>query len=397
MSDSGGEPSPSDLVAPRDPVAPDAAGLAARAGEEAVVAPPIVAPPIAPPPIVADDGARAAVLDDVGNLGEDIPCRECGYNLRGLPLTQSCPECSLPIERSVRSDRLAFANPSWVFRLRRGLLLVIVGVLSTIGVQILGAIGIVVVVGVAMSAATRGGGGAPPPNPLGMPGVVMAIAIASLLAVACTLVTITGVWFFTTPDPAKAEPRPVNARTLARWCYLANVLALPANMVLQSTGNGMGFGGAGGMGIGIGPMFYVASIAATVMGGVTAVGQVAGLIHLRALALRVPRPALAGQARLVAWSYGAALAIASLTGLVVVILMPQVMAAGGMGGPGGGGPGGLGMTPAFGVFFGVSAIGGCLGGLGSMVFGIWALVLLFIFHAAFKKAHAEAVANWVST
>jgi len=386
MSDTGGDPSPSDSITRREPVAPDAAGLTARRARES-----IIAPPITPPPIVADDGAPAAVLDDVGNLAEDIPCRACGYNLRGLALAQSCPECSLPIERSVRSDRLAFASPSWVFRLRRGMLLVIVGILSTVGVQILGAIGIISVVGVVMSSTARGGG-APPPNPLGMPGVMLAIAIASLLAVACTLVTITGVWFFTTPDPAKADARPINARTLARWCYLANVLALPANMVLQSTGNGMGFGGAGGMGIGIGPLFYVASIAATVMGGVTAIGQVAGLIYLRNLALRVPRPALAGQARLVAWGYGAALAIASLTGLVVVILMPQVMAAGGMGGPGG-----VGMTPAFGVFLGVSAVGGCLGGLGSMVFGIWALVLLFILHAAFKKAHEEAVSNWTAS
>jgi hypothetical protein len=41
---------------------------------------------------------------------EDVACRQCGYNLRGLNPRHRCPECGLPyaIEPAHREPRLAF-------------------------------------------------------------------------------------------------------------------------------------------------------------------------------------------------------------------------------------------------------------------------------------------------
>jgi hypothetical protein len=53
-------------------------------------------------------------------IERDLPCRDCGYNLRGLLTGGRCPECSLPIGDSTRGDGIEFASPAWLRRLERG-------------------------------------------------------------------------------------------------------------------------------------------------------------------------------------------------------------------------------------------------------------------------------------
>lgn len=53
----------------------------------------------------------------------DILCVSCAYNLRGLGEKGKCPECGIPIERSLWGDLLKYADASWLRRLRIGLLL----------------------------------------------------------------------------------------------------------------------------------------------------------------------------------------------------------------------------------------------------------------------------------
>jgi hypothetical protein len=63
-----------------------------------------------------------------GRIDADVLCLSCGYNLRGLLLHGRCTECNAEIATSTRSDLLRFADPAWVHRLRRGLLLQHAGV-----------------------------------------------------------------------------------------------------------------------------------------------------------------------------------------------------------------------------------------------------------------------------
>src|SRR5437763_8308272 len=53
-------------------------------------------------------------------LAADIPCRQCSYNLRGLPAAALCPECATPVAHSLRSDLLCFAHADWLRTLARG-------------------------------------------------------------------------------------------------------------------------------------------------------------------------------------------------------------------------------------------------------------------------------------
>ena len=54
-------------------------------------------------------------------------CVTCGYDLRSLPIEQSCPECGTPIELSLRGDLLSQSDPAWVARLARGQSVLVLG------------------------------------------------------------------------------------------------------------------------------------------------------------------------------------------------------------------------------------------------------------------------------
>ena len=54
--------------------------------------------------------------------GPDAVCLACGYDLAGLPASGDCPECALPIARSLdRPPLLRGADPGWLQRTHRGL------------------------------------------------------------------------------------------------------------------------------------------------------------------------------------------------------------------------------------------------------------------------------------
>ncbi|MGB0716413.1 MAG: hypothetical protein ACPGXK_11070, partial [Phycisphaerae bacterium] len=57
-------------------------------------------------------------------LTEDLACRHCGYNLRGLTHGARCPECSAAVAESLREDYLRFADPEWLQKVRLGVDLV---------------------------------------------------------------------------------------------------------------------------------------------------------------------------------------------------------------------------------------------------------------------------------
>ena len=80
------------------------------------------------------------------------------------------------------------------------------------------------------------------------------------------------------------------------------------------------------------------------------------------------------------WGYVSSSALGTVVGIAFMLMMPRWMAAGGPGFGGG--------------FFVFTAVGGCVVGLGSLVFGIWILVLLFLYGGALRRTAALARATW---
>ena len=50
----------------------------------------------------SDRGIDVDLLQSEITLVEDVPCRACGYNLRGLTLPGRCPECGENLDYSVQ-------------------------------------------------------------------------------------------------------------------------------------------------------------------------------------------------------------------------------------------------------------------------------------------------------
>lgn len=67
--------------------------------------------------------ALANTQNETKQVDGDILCVSCAYNLRGLREEGKCPECGIPIERSLWGDLLRYADSRWLRRLRFGLLL----------------------------------------------------------------------------------------------------------------------------------------------------------------------------------------------------------------------------------------------------------------------------------
>lgn len=68
-------------------------------------------------------------------VGHHIPCRGCGYDLRGLAVAGACPECAMSVARSLRGDLLRHAPVDETAAIRRGLRIVaFAGRLGLIGI-----------------------------------------------------------------------------------------------------------------------------------------------------------------------------------------------------------------------------------------------------------------------
>lgn len=60
--------------------------------------------------------------DEEGHLIEDAPCIRCEYNLRGLTVDMTCPECGLPVGRSAVGEYLRYRDPKWLNKITDGFL-----------------------------------------------------------------------------------------------------------------------------------------------------------------------------------------------------------------------------------------------------------------------------------
>ncbi len=202
------------------------------------------------------------------------------------------------------------------------------------------------------------------------PGMITAIALA---IGATSLITVIGVWMLTAPDPGSLlTQRRLSARSLARWCTIAQTIAAPLQYTAFSTGALPMTGIAGGVSLPASLLFAIAECVA----GVALAGKLAVLVYLNSLALRIPRAGLAQQTRVVMWGYGTSQAGMLLLGAMLLLVLPRAMSGTG---------GGLLVTGCF----------VCTAWLGSLVFGIWGLVVLTLYATAFREAAeaAQAISN----
>jgi hypothetical protein len=130
-------------------------------------------------------------------VATDRACIRCSYNLRGLPTSGVCPECGTPVELSLRGYYLAFAAPEYVDSLRRGVTLVLNGILLY-AVMFFGGFVLKVSLSSVLALSVRS-----------------AIwEVAMLLPTAMMLV---GYWQFTRPDPSTIDREaPAAARRIVR-------------------------------------------------------------------------------------------------------------------------------------------------------------------------------------
>jgi hypothetical protein len=66
-------------------------------------------------------------VDGAGTIVASLPCRRCGYDLRGLSKSGNCPECGDEILPSLGTWLIRFAPVDWIARVVRGTFLSAVG------------------------------------------------------------------------------------------------------------------------------------------------------------------------------------------------------------------------------------------------------------------------------
>lgn len=216
-------------------------------------------------------------------ITEDLACKHCGHNLRTLSTDAVCPECGTPIDYTLRGYYLKHSSPAWVHRVARGSLLLILAVVA----MIVGTVGAGVwVVHVLFSSGFTPG--APPSFDLGptLPVVTLAILPANIL-------TVLGILFLTTPDPAQDKRRQVGGvRPWLRqslWLYSASVVF---SAILTVTPTDF-----------LSPNLCRALVAAQIPVAVAIFVLISALTfrYFGQLMSRVPRPRLVTFARVVFW------------------------------------------------------------------------------------------------
>jgi len=141
------------------------------------------------------------------NAALSYPCIRCGYDLKGLDASGTCPECGTPISDSIRSDRLVFANPAFVRRLRSGALTLLLTLVT-------GAVILVLSI---------------------LSGILMILAGPFwLLLPLVVLLHLAGWWVFASPEPhapaRQGEPKRKKLRSVSVVSFLGLLLfvGLPA-------------------------------------------------------------------------------------------------------------------------------------------------------------------------
>ncbi|HKQ50326.1 MAG TPA: hypothetical protein VJZ71_19795 [Phycisphaerae bacterium] len=206
----------------------------------------------------------------------DLACLGCRYNLRTMPVEAVCPECALPIRRTLEHGWLIFADSAWLWRVRGGLSSLLLSLL----VWPVGIAGIVLYTVVSA-------GGEPDEVVLGVLTLATGLAFIALL--------LFGVWGVTSPEPLSNPGR--MKTNLGHWIRALNVAAIVTAVVGVCVSSGTHE-------ITAPDIIKVLSIigVGAVGGSAYLLGFLLLLVHMRRLARRVSKPSLGNLLSFILWS-----------------------------------------------------------------------------------------------
>ena len=283
-------------------------------------------------------------VDAAGNIATELPCRKCGYTLRGLPAAGRCPECGAAVGLSIHGDLLRFSNPKWVRTLQRGVKLIIAG----IAVIILGVI-VAVVAGVVVPALR--------------PNIQF---LTYLISLAGSLLMVIGAWFLTEPDPSGiGEERYGTSRKIIRIALAVGLVNSALQFVQQMSTVAR-------------EVRMVLAIIAGLAGLVGLVGQFAQLNYLSKLALRIPDLKLAERARFLMYAIGISYGVILVFGVVIGVAAATSSAS----------------NPPTGVAVLACPMG--IAAIALIIFGIMYLLMLERLGKRFGEEATEAERTWAS-
>ncbi len=276
--------------------------------------------------------ARPAA-DGLGTLVADVPCRKCGYNLRGLSENTRCPECGVPVGLSLRGDLLRFADPDWVHQVARGLTII----LWMIPIQLV----VSLIVGILA------------------PG---SLTVGALVGLAAGIISFYGAWLMTEPDPSRVgEDVNITARKVIRISLIVGLASQPLSIGLEH-------GGASG------PILVVLGLLSSAVTLVGLVGEFAKYIYYERLARRIPDDKLASRARFLRWAWTAALLLSTAFGGVIMLLAGRNLT---------------------GAALGIACLFPLVG-VALLVFGVLTLLLLLRLRKALAEQAQLARATWAA-
>lgn len=171
-----------------------------------------------------------------------------------------------------------------------------------------------------------------------------------IVEVAIVIIWIIGIWLVTAKEPGNVPATEESARSMTRFAagaMIATGFIIGAAYFIEVEALSL-----------IALIFYI--VAAVVL--LFSFGRYAQLI-----AARIPNPSLVRQTRNVVWGSAAAMGLLALA-----------------------------MVAGFAITFEAAMVFGCIGAILGLVFGLWGLVLLFLYRAAMVKAARQARSTWAA-
>ncbi|MBT8484759.1 MAG: hypothetical protein KJO43_04205 [Phycisphaerae bacterium] len=247
----------------------------------------------APPTVRTDAGATVVDLATT-----DVPCRSCGFNLRGLAPDGRCPECGAPVGRSIRGDHLIYSDPSYLDSLRLGIVCILISAIIQCALILTGiTVGVLFVLGLASDWFT-------------MTNTPAWVAVGpDYLMIPFVMLALYGWWRFSAPDPAvQSGDRGDRPRRIVRVTTVILVVATFLNVSIKS----LAFSN---------PAMEPYSAGLETIHGLTFITQFfASLLYIMWLAPRIPSPKMRETAKRYLWL----LPLLFIPGCVVLFLGPIV-------------------------------------------------------------------------